>query len=51
MAIEVQPVSEALFDDVQTIFGGRGQIPDGQFFRCSMYGFLSQRRRHRRSSA
>jgi GNAT superfamily N-acetyltransferase len=34
MAIIVQPVSEALFDDVQTIFGARGQPS-----RCQCQGY------------
>lgn len=34
MAITVQPVTEALFDDVQTIFGARGQPA-----RCQCQGY------------
>jgi hypothetical protein len=34
MAISVRPVSEALFDDVQTIFGTKGQAA-----RCQCQGY------------
>ncbi|HJQ00562.1 MAG TPA: GNAT family N-acetyltransferase [Jatrophihabitans sp.] len=34
MAVTVQPVSEAFFDDVQTVFGNRGQAAHCQ---CSAY--------------
>jgi GNAT superfamily N-acetyltransferase len=42
MAVTVRPVSEAIFDDVQTVFGTRGQAA-----RCQCQGFrISWRNQH-----